>query len=481
METKTVRGAQTTAAQQTHPVYVPHGLTRRQAVGGAAVLAAVCAAAPLGALATDAPADTAGAAEGAASAEAATLLNDVTYPEPIASQDYEAQMAVDEDNPLDEGFLAGLETFSSNLTCYGLAGDTADGEAVPNGCLSPVSLYLALALLAQGAQGDTQTQILDVLGTADSEELASQCSNLMRVLWARTTPEGDPAPSILKVANSVWMLRDVPFEQTFLDQAAEQFYAECYEVAAADEAAGQAMGSWVADHTGGTLDPVFNLGDDWIAGLLNTVWFEGAWSDPFNENDTASGTFHAAAGDVKCDFMTTARTCTVASSAGCRVASLPLANGASVTFVLPDEGVDPRSFFARATGVGKLWALEGTSGELAEVTFTVPKVSFDTQAQLVDVCRQMGVGDVFDVDAADLGALTSASAFVSQVQQGTHFAMDEKGVEASAYTYMGIEASSALEELEQVEFRLDRPFAFRLSGPQGVALFVGIVGDPTQG
>ena len=92
----------------------------------------------------------------------------------------------------------------------------------------------------------------------------------------------------------------------------------------------------------------------------------------------------------------------------------------------------------------------------------------------------MGVVDAFDSAAADLSALTSVPACVRQVDQGTHFAMDENGVEASAYTVVSIEATGALVDLERVEFRLDRPFAFRLSAPNGVALFVGVVGDPTQ-
>lgn len=476
----------------------PRAFTRRQAVAGGLLATAALAAFPLGARASeaDAAADSGATEEAvadAASTDAATLLNEVAYPEPIASQDYDQMLAVDDGNPLDDDFLAGLETFASNLACYGLAGAVDSGsasggdgqgqvDAAPNACLSPASLYLALALLAQGAAGDTQAQLFDALGMGDAgaDGLAEQCGNLIRVLWARTTPDGDEAPRTLQVANSVWLRSDVPFEQAFLDTAATSFYAECYGVAAPDAAAGKAMGAWIAEHTGGALEPALTLDDAWIASLINTVWFKDAWGDPFNENDTASGTFHAASGDVACDFMTLTRTCTVAQSAGCRVASLPLASGARITFVLPDEGVDVRSLFARATGVGMLWAMDGASSEMVEATFTVPKVSFDTTVQLVEVCRQMGVSDAFDSALADLSALTSVPACVSQVEQGTHFAMDENGVEASAYTVVGIEATGMLVDLEQIDFRLDRPFAFRLSAPNGVALFVGIVGDPTQ-
>ena len=491
--------------------------TRRQIVAGSLLASAALASSPLLARATEpGDADDSGTAEpetaeptgsssdaasasGASSSDGPVLLNEVAYPDPIASDDYDALLEVEDANPLDEDFLAGIEAFANSLACCGLSGSadpaaaqtggsgaqggSASGAPSSNACLSPASLYLALALLAQGAAGDTQTQLLDVLGMAGAgaDALADQCSNLMRALWARTTPEGDPMPSTLQVANSVWLRADAPFEQGFLDTAAASFYAECYEVPAADAAAGEAMGAWIADHTGGTLEPDVKLADDWIASLVNTVWFKDGWIDPFNENDTAPGAFHAATGDVECDFMTVARTCAVGESAGCRVASLPLVTGAQVTFVLPEEGVDIRSLFARATGVGMLWTLDSLSSTMVDATFVVPKVSFDTTAKLAEVCRQMGVVDALDPELADLGALTPLPAWASSIDQGTHFAMDEHGVEASAYTVVGIAGMSAPIELEKVEFRLDRPFAFRLSSPQGIPLFVGIVDDPTQG
>jgi len=107
-------------------------------------------------------------------------------------------------------------------------------------------------------------------------------------------------------------------------------------------------------------------------------------------------------------------------------------------------------------------------------------VSFDATTQVKEVCEAMGVRDVFS-DCADLSAMTSEAAYVSSIEQGTHFAMNEMGVEASAYT-MAMVMTMALEpeHLEEVELRLDRPFAFRLTSPEGLVLFTGIVGDPTK-
>lgn len=475
------------------------GIGRRSLVKGAALAGALAAAFPLAALADSdgkrpASADAAPATDQAAdcglpTADGAVIaLNEVVYPELISSADYEKFWEVLEVNQLDDEFLAALGAFANDLACFGIGQQEADPEH-PNVCLSPASLYFALALLAQGAGPGSQTaeQLLGVLYADDAARLADNCGKLMRTLWARTTPEGDERPCTMQVANAVWMRSDIPFEQAFLDTAAQLFYAECFGVSGLDgdadqaraslEAAGEHMGAWVAEHTGGTLEPQFALDPSWIAGLINTVWFKDAWSDEFNANDTALDVFHAATGDVTCDFMTQTKNSEIARGAGVTVAALGMGSGARLTFVLPDEGTDPRMLLGRAAGVGKLFNME--AAEYAHVTFVVPKLSFDTKMSLTQVCEAMGVRDVFG-DAADLTALTPAEARVSSVEQGTHFAMDEQGVEASAYTAVMVMAMGMEpQDLEEVELRLDRPFLFRLTSPDGVVLFDGLVGDPT--
>ena len=459
-------------------------VSRRSMLAGTATAAAALAAFPLSALAGEGATKEAQVEADAAAVKESVendvvALNEVVYPEPIASEDYDQLLETLDANMLDAAFLEALATFANELACAGI-GQAEPNPAKPNECLSPASLYFALALLAQGAgaESDTQRQLLGVLGAESPERLAEQCGKLFRTLWARTTPEGDMLASTMQVANSVWMRDGVSFEQAFLDVATSDFYAECFGVAQPSAAAGEAMGSWIAQHTGATLKPEVQLDDNWIMSLINTVWFKDGWVEPFNENDTAEDVFHAETGDVTCDFMTLTRTTGIVRTADYQLASLGLSTGASLSFLLPAEGVDLRAMFGRAAGIGKLFSTEGA--EECKVTYMVPKLAFDATTQVKEVCELMGVRDAFN-DAADLSALTSEPARVSSIEQGTHFAMNEMGVEASAYTLMAITTMALLpEELERVEFRLDRPFAFRLTSPDGVVLFTGIVGDPTQ-
>ena len=95
--------------------------------------------------------------------------------------------------------------------------------------------------------------------------------------------------------------------------------------------------------------------------------------------------------------------------------------------------------------------------------------------------RALGVSDVFDFDRADFSPLVDFDRFdkavaVTQVQHAARVKIDEKGCEAAAFTAVRADAQSAApEDLPVVEMDLDRPFAFMITGVDGLPLFLGTV------
>lgn len=470
-------------------------VTRRGLVSGAMCAAAGLVALPLvgckkdDASKNDAAHDDAAGSSGAtAGADATTAseastsktpvtaqLNKVTYPEAVKTTDFEKLEKIEQENPVTTEFLGALEGFANNLTTHAV-GELALDATTPNACVSPVSLYLALATLVQGARGATQTQLLDALGVSDADTLAEQCRHLMKRLWSRSTPNDDEAPATLQIANSLWAHADAKLERDFLDKAAKDFFAEVFEVREVGNEAATVMGDWIAQHTGTAHGPQMTLADSWIASLLSTVWYKGCWNTPFNENDTAPGTFNGFTGAVNCDFMTQQVECNFTAGDGYKIASLPLTGDAHLAFLLPDEGVEPQAFFARATGIGPLFG--GLAGGYARVQLTVPKASMEVNVQLADVLQRLGVTEAL-AEGADFSDMTKAAVHVSDVAQGTRLALNEMGVEASSYTQLSVSVTGVMAtDAEVVEMRLDRPFAFRLTDVDGVVLLAGVMGAP---
>ena len=90
----------------------------------------------------------------------------------------------------------------------------------------------------------------------------------------------------------------------------------------------------------------------------------------------------------------------------------------------------------------------------------------------------MGVRRAFASDQADFSGMTQDQAFLSQVLQETHIAIDEKGVEAATFTKIDYAGMAAPNENE-AHMILNRPFLYGVVS-DGVLLFAGVCNNPAE-
>lgn len=397
-------------------------------------------------------------------------IREVLYPKAYAFDDFDTRIRIGEENPVDDSFMAALNEFSYRT------GSLILEEAGENMNYSPLSLYYALSLAASGARSETEAQLLALLGVSGGEFLSEQCGNLYRSLYR------DNEIGRLKIANSLWMDDDmngdlIVFKEDFVNHAALNFYASAHSVDFAGDSAGKEMAEWISSNTGGTLSPDIKTDPDQILSILNTVYFYDQWVDRFDINKTAPDIFHLSNGsDITCDFMNqTFGSAGFARGEGFTRAALGLKNGGQMVFVLPDEGVSPAELLSSP---GRLQeTFEGGEGGYGQVTWKMPRFSFGSALELVDVLKALGVSAAFAADA-DFTGITDHLAFITDVHQETHIAVDEKGVEASAFTQIDY-CGAALPE-GRAEMILDRPFLYAITAPGGVLLFVGLCGNPVE-
>lgn len=391
-------------------------------------------------------------------------LMEVIFPQACAFDDYDARRAARDDNPVEEEFLTAVNEFS-----YETAAEALTGTA--NGNYSPLSLYYALALAASGAEGETAAELFDLLGVDDAAQLSEQCGNLYRRLYT------DNEIGQLKIANSLWMDQDVIWKDTYVKNAAEQFYASVYSVDFAAPETGGRMAQWVSEQTNGLLVPRFDADPEQILSILNTVYFHDEWTDRFDPAQTAEDTFTRADGSrVTCDFMNRRY-----ASAGFRRganftrADLGLKNTGRMIFVLPDEGTPVQELLASPEALREVF--EGGEEGYGEVTWKIPKFSFSTQMDLKDPLKKLGVTSPFETDA-DFSKLTDNAAYFSAVRQETRIGIDENGVEAAAFTEIAYCGAGMPQD--KAEMILDRPFLYGITAADGTLLFIGVCADPVS-
>lgn len=391
-----------------------------------------------------------------------------TFPEAPEEDDGQAWMDTIDENPIDSDFVESLSGFSYETASAVL------GDAGENSTYSPISLYYALALATQGAAGQTADEMNAVLGAPDPSAVPSQMGNLYRLFC------GDPFSKV-ELANSIWMREGDRFEQSFIDMATQQFYATPFSVEFGTEQADRAIADWIAANTNGTIEPEVKTREDQLMSIINTVYFKGSWSHQFDAASTKEDTFYAADGDVTAEFMTQRidKPREYLQTDTYTRASLDFVGGATMSFVLPAEGVSVNDILRDKALLEE--AFTALPEDSAYITYTVPKTTFNSSFDLIPPLESLGMKTPFS-DGADFSNLTSTPAYISYIKQESYIMWDENGAEASAYTDLGIsEMSAAPDFLQEIEFTLDRPFLFQITSSQGVPLFIGVCENPAAG
>ncbi|WP_058300625.1 serpin family protein [Gorillibacterium timonense] len=392
-------------------------------------------------------------------------LFNVAFPKAYAFDDIGSKRTMIDSNPVDDAFLSALSGFSYKTTSQIFA------DSSGNTNYSPLSLYYALAMAATGAGGETADEMLSLLDISGPSALSMQSRNLYRRLYT------DNQIGKLKIANSLWMDKDIHWKKDFIQNTAENFYASSFSVDFTDNQTGEVMAKWVADNLNGTLKPTFELDKDQVLSLINTVYFYDEWANKFDKDKTEKDIFNTSEGTpINTDFMNSRF-----ASAGFALgeeftrSSLGLKNGGSMVFILPNKGISPRELLSTPEKVKAAFE-DGQEGH-GEVLWKIPKFNFDTKLRLADTLQKLGVTSAFKQEA-DFSGITDHRASLTEVRQETHIGIDEKGVEASAFTELLFMGSAPPEG--RADMILDRPFIYGILAPNGTLLFIGICENPAE-
>ena len=393
-----------------------------------------------------------------------STLAPVTFPDAFDYEEGRDMHKIMEGNPVSDEFMASLQKFSYETSVKVFE----DSQGNMN--YSPLSLFYSLAMATSGAEGETLEEMLSLLNVKDKEYLSEQSGNYFRTLYF------DNNIGKLKLANSLWMNQDVLWKESFIENAAKNFYTDTFQMDFKSSLTQDSMKAWIKENTQGTLEPEVELDPLQILSILNTVYFYDEWINTFDESQTKDDVFNVMnENKVNVPFMHNPYGSGLFfKGENFLRAGLQLKNQGSMVFILPDEGVDPKELIATPEKM-RIAFEEGTEG-YGEITWQIPKFSFHSKINLKENLKGLGLLSPFEEDA-NFTAITDQMAYISDILQETHIGIDEKGVEASSYTELSF-VGTAL-PIDKAEMILNRPFLYGITSPQGQLIFVGICENPS--
>lgn len=349
------------------------------------------------------------------------------------------------------------------------------GQDGQNVICSPVNIYMALAMLAECTDGETRAQILDVLGAASLEELRSTAQSL----WKANHHNDGMLTELL--GSSIWLNDNMEINGEAVNALSLYYYASVYRGDAADRQFSEAFKEWLDEQTGGLLSDQIQalepFDEDLVAAIATSIYFKGSWEDEFSESENELREFRAASGNRNAVYMNRTDDGQYYRGKAFGAVRLPFNGGASMWILLPDEGVSPESIVKDGSAAGFILDPDTAYAGAYKISLSLPQFDLSSSLSLIEDLKSLGITDAFIPGTADLTPLTPAEAYVSSVTHDARVKIDEEGCEAAAFTVIAVEATSAAAELPAMDFNVDRPFVFMISGIDGLPMFSGIVND----
>ena len=350
---------------------------------------------------------------------------------------------------------------------------------------SPHSISAALGMTSAGAAGETADQMSATLHFALTPERLHPVFNaLTQALETPTTTEDVGTPFELSIANSLWGQADFAFLPAFLDLLAENYDAgmNLVDFSADAEAARQTINAWVEEETRGKVRELIGQGvinNLTRLVLANAIYFKAGWVHPFEASATTPGPFTLLDGStVDVPMMHQSERFAVADMDEYRAIELPyLGGGVSMLVLLPEEGQ-----FEAVESRLSAEDIEAVVAALrpAQVALSLPKFAIETDFNLNEPLKALGMVDAFDIERADFSGMTGKpELYIGNVLHKAFVDVNEEGTEAAAATAVIMQLRSA--PLETIEFRIDRPFLYLIRDePTGAILFIGRLADPSR-
>ena len=348
-----------------------------------------------------------------------------------------------------------------------------------NPILSPVSVYIALTMVGNGAEGNTKQEFLQVL--CENEDMTAISYNIMNNLPKKTDL------ITIELANSAWIDDEFTVKEEWIEQITSLYDAQVFQTDVSSKTAMNAMNEWVEGNTHGLIKQMIEqpFTKETRLVLFDTLYFDGKWQTPFLKETTYDEEFHVSDTesvvvpmmhqyDESYEFFETDEVKGIV---------MPYCDS-NLAFVaiLPQGKRKMRDDFTfTASGLSSI--IKNRTYKTIHVKLPKFELSFDKilNKSLID----MGLVDAFDEEKADFSCIGTTYSglpiYISLVRQKAVIKVDEEGTEAAAATEIAMLETTALLEEDPIEMYFDKPFLyFVMDMETELPLFMGIMDNPAE-
>lgn len=340
--------------------------------------------------------------------------------------------------------------------------------------VSPISVYLALSMVTNGASGNTQTQLINSLYPKNKlSNINTMNKNLQSYITKNRTD------TTINIANSIWIRNNFfnSVKKKFLNTNKSYYNATVSGLNFSDKSATDTINNWVSKNTNGLINEVIDgqISPDVMMYLINSVYFKADWMNEFNKSSTVKSDFTTPQGKVSIDMMNIKKFFNYYENNLLQMVSLPYKDGkTSMLVILPKGNLSSIKNSLSPKNLNQ-WI---KSMKSSEVMLSLPKVNAEYKEGLKTALSSLGMSDMFNKDKASFKNISSEKLYVSDLLHNTVLKMDELGTEAAAVTSVEFATTSMPIEPPKV-MDVNKPFVSIIyDNSTGLILFEGSITNP---
>lgn len=351
-----------------------------------------------------------------------------------------------------------------------------DRESRHNTVVSPLSAYLCLSMLSNGASPEARAEMLEVLapGFVDLTQLNDFNKKLLNGLVSIDNS------TKLSFANSFWFDKKISVNKDFKSVLKNYYNAPSENIDFSSGSFRNRINSWLSDATKGMLkEAIPNYVKPQCYFIANSLYFKGQWLFEFNESGSRESFFRnwdgsnskvmmMRQGPEQFDYV---------EGEGVKVLKIMYGNTAySIQIILPDNNVTMKRF---VEGIDQeKWKQLKDNYSQEWVYLELPRFEMNGDYDIADLLQAMGLDKVFRGGALSNMSSDIPGSVIPVARQSIVLSVSESGTKAAVETSVsgGVTAPPPSTFEKPYKFIVDRPFLFVIEEKStGAILFMGEV------
>lgn len=388
-----------------------------------------------------------------------------------------------------QDFLNKLDNFALKLTfqIYN------DSDKSANTCISPVSVYMALALATECSNGKTREEILNAVGVTYEEVKV-----FTKYLYAYANKEyyyenvfgKDKICAFEELSNSIWINDTTELLDIGVNSLANNYNCDIFKVPflKRTSTASKTIQKYIKNKTHGLIDSHFEFSPETLVALINTFYLKEIWNKDGDELTFTTDYYDFVNDDGSIKktkllngYYIQGKAYTEESFSSFYVETN---HGFQIKFILPSEGYSLEEVFitenlAKINHISDYGYIDHENKQLHYTRALFPEFKSSFDEDIANVLKKdFGIISLFSSEC-DFSNITLESVYCSSVIHKCSLEVNKKGIEGAAVTIMPMCGESGPIEESYIkvyhDFVVNKAFGFVVTDTDNTILFSGVV------